>query len=775
MTMRLRQRASGHTWWLIGLLLTYLALGIYYGLRIPPFESPDELHHMGYVVHLAREGRLPVQNPGEQTLYEQEGSQPPLYYVLAAALVRGLDLSDFEQVTEPNPYARIGLPSAMDNQNLVMHPPGQDRWSGSLLALQIVRALSLIMGAGTVLSTYMLTRLLLPQRPGLALAVAATNAFTPMFLYISASANNDSLIALTASLALATLAYTATRGVSVPRLLALGGLCGLALLAKLSGIALLGLVLLALLVIAASQVAGVDSTCTPGQLRRLWRQADIRGVARRWAPWAALVSGLAVAIAGWWYLRNLRLSGDLTGINTMLAIFGTRSSGPPSLAALLGEVRGFVMSYWGVFGIFNVLMRPQAVYPVLLAVTGMALASAGLVLWRAWRRQSALPWALLCLLGLWVVGLLVSLLRWTSMTYASQGRLIFPGISVLSLALVMGLSTWFRGRARAVAEAALPVLLLGISVLQPQHTIARAYAAPTPLTAEDIPVTAQAVHASFGPVELVAYDLDRVSLAPGERAVLTLYWWTHERVDDDLTLYVHVFGREGAKIAQRDSFHGGGTYPTSYWEPGQVIRDQYAVDIDVGAQGPTAAEIVVGLYHRDDMEPIVAADPAGNPVGKLTIARLKVTGETVPATPQWPTDASLGDVVRLVGYDADWARWDGESELSIILHWEVLGSLDRDYTVFLHLVDQHGAMLGQGDGPPCLGEYPTRFWDAGETLADPHVITMHQAATVNEVRVLVGLYDPISGERVPATDASGTPIGAPIGDHITITPPADGR
>ena len=757
------------------LLLVYVGIGLWYGVAAPSFENSDELRHMGYVVHLVREERLPVQNPGEQTLYEQEGSQPPLYYLLAAILVSGLDLSDFEQVTELNPYARIGLPSAIDNLNMVMHPPNQDRWGGSLLALQIVRALSLIMGAGTVLSTFMLTRLLLPQRPGLALAAAATNAFTPMFIFISASANNDNLITLACSLTLVTLAHTGVRGVTRGRLLALGCLCGVALLTKLSGIALLALILLSLLVMAANQAAGVDTFCTPHALGRVWRGAPIGDILRRWVPWAAYVIVPALTIAGWWYLRNIRLYGELTGVATMLSIFGTRPTGLPAPVEILGELRGFLMSYWGIFGGFNVLMRPQAVYLVLLAVTAIALTSAGLALWCAWCRQASLPWALLCLLGLWVVGLLVSLLRWTSMTYASQGRLIFPGISVLSLALIMGLSTWFRGRARVLAQAALPVLLLGISVLQPQHAIARAYAAPTPLTAEDIPVTAQAVHASFGPVELVAYELDRDSLAPGDRAILTLYWWTHERVDDDLTLYVHVFGREGAKIAQRDSFHGGGTYPTSYWEPGQVIRDQYAVDIDVGAQGPTAAEIVVGLYHRDDMEPIVAADPAGNPVGKLTIARLKVTGETVPATPQWPTDASLGDVVRLVGYDADWARWDGESELSIILHWEVLGSLDRDYTVFLHLVDQHGAMLGQGDGPPCLGEYPTRFWDAGETLADPHVITMHQAATVNEVRVLVGLYDPISGERVPATDASGTPIGAPIGDHITITPPADGR
>lgn len=763
---RSTRMATRRSLWVVCVLLAYLAISAWYAVTIPPFESPDELHHMGYIVHLVRESRLPIQQPGQTTLFEQEGSQPPLYYLMASALVRRVDLSDLEEVSEPNPYVRMGLPSAIDNRNLVMHPPTGAPWRDSLLALLIVRCFSIALGAGTVLCTHWLGRLLFPRHPRLALAAAATNAFTPMFLFISASANNDNLIILLASLTLVALAHAGLRGVNIPRLLVLGALCGAALLAKLSGIALLLLVLIALLAISCSEQTGVPITATPRELSLLGRHAAIGEGVRRWLGWAAFVLVPALAIAGWWYLRNLRLYGELTGIRTMLAIFGTRER-MPSLSQLLGEFRGFCMSYWGIFGIFNVLMCPEVVYPILLGLSTVALAGTTWALYDAWRCQRRLPWLLIGALVIWVGALGASLLRWTSMTYASQGRLVFPGVSPLSLALVGGLGAWFHGRGRLVAHVGLPALLLAISLAQPWASITPAYAAPPPLRLEDVPPTAQPVRARFGPVELLAFEIDRTRVEPGERCTLTLYWQTHAPLDEDLTLYIHVFGRDGAKIAQRDSFHGGGTCPTSYWQPGQVIRDTYAIAVAADAASPTAAEIVVGLYRRDDMVPITATDPSGNPVGKLTITRIKVAGETSPSIPQWATEARFGEAILLRGYDLDWDRWDGEAPLPITLHWGALRRLDRDLTVFIHLVNEQGQILGQGDGPPCNGEYPTTFWEEGETLEDHHLIIIQRAAqAASNLRILVGFYDPVTGERLMVSDLEG----APLGDHVKLSP-----
>jgi hypothetical protein len=58
-------------------------------------------------------------------------------------------------------------------------------------------------------------------------------------------------------------------------------------------------------------------------------------------------------IAGWWYLRNVQLYGDVTGINAFIDVLGKRAA-PASLLQLWGERWGFMLSYWGLFGGVNV-------------------------------------------------------------------------------------------------------------------------------------------------------------------------------------------------------------------------------------------------------------------------------------------------------------------------------------------------------------------------------------------------------------------------------------
>ena len=85
---------------LLGLLLAaYLALGVLFAVRTPPWQAPDEPAHYNYVRQLV-EGQLPVIEPGDwdQAYLSQvvgaefapafpvdaityEDWQPPLYYL----------------------------------------------------------------------------------------------------------------------------------------------------------------------------------------------------------------------------------------------------------------------------------------------------------------------------------------------------------------------------------------------------------------------------------------------------------------------------------------------------------------------------------------------------------------------------------------------------------------------------------------------------------------------------------------------------------------------
>src|SRR5690606_34946548 len=88
------------------IVLLYLLLGFTYALVTPPFEASDELWHYPMIQHLAAGNPLPVQvfDPAQAGPWNQEASQPPLYYYLGAALTAWIDQSDMATARRLNPH-----------------------------------------------------------------------------------------------------------------------------------------------------------------------------------------------------------------------------------------------------------------------------------------------------------------------------------------------------------------------------------------------------------------------------------------------------------------------------------------------------------------------------------------------------------------------------------------------------------------------------------------------------------------------------------------------
>ena len=357
----------------------YLTLGALYSVTSPLFESSDEQSHYPFIQHLATGGGLPVQRASEQSFWRQEGSQPPFYYALSALLTAWASTDDMAALLYRNPHARLGEPAATENLNMYIHTSQEAfPWHGTALAVHLIRFFSVWLGAGTILCTYTMSRDFFPRQPVIAIAAMAINAFIPMFVFISASVNNDNLVILLSSLALLLLVRVIRRGASVWLLLEVGAVIGLACLTKLSA---LGLLPLACLALALRYIR------TPRHNReRPWFL-----IFARWIGECALIIVPASLVAGWWYVRNWLFYGDPLGLDMMVTIAGGR---PPlrTLSELVGEFRGFRYSFWGVLGGFNVLLRPTWVYVLLDFLFVLSLV--GLAAWtrRAWRKREPVPW-----------------------------------------------------------------------------------------------------------------------------------------------------------------------------------------------------------------------------------------------------------------------------------------------------------------------------------------------------------------------------------------------
>jgi len=247
--------------------------------------------------------------------------------------------------------------------------------------------------------------------------------------------------------------------------------------------------------------------------------------------------------------------------------------------------------------------------------------------------------------------------------------------------------------------------------------------------------------------------VDAATVSPGDALTVTLYWQALAPMAEDYSLYLHLFGWEGQRLGQRDSHLGMGNYPTSAWQPGQVVRDRYKIPVRRDAQGPVAAELEVGVYRLSDMDRLTPTDGEGRVSERPILTRVKIAAPTVPGVPAQALRAELGGKVALAGYDLPtWRVAPGEA-LPLTLHWEVLAPLERDYTVFIHLVDAQGTLAGQGDGPPLGGAYPTTLWAAGEWLRDAHTVAVRADAPPGPATLWVGLYDPLTGQRLAGQSA----------------------
>ncbi|MFN2193246.1 MAG: hypothetical protein ACK2UG_12955 [Candidatus Promineifilaceae bacterium] len=83
--------------------------------------------------------------------------------------------------------------------------------------------------------------------------------------------------------------------------------------------------------------------------------------------------------------------------------------------------------------------------------------------------------------------------------------------------------------------------------------------------------------------------------------------------------------------------------------------------------------------------------------------------------------------------------------------WQSLGG-EADITLFVHLVDAAGNLIGQVDGDPLGGSYPLNQWLENIHGWDSRTISGEEAAGLD---IRVGLYDRISGQRLQAVGADG--------------------
>ena len=609
-------------------IVGYLALGLYYNVTNPIWEAPDEPAHYRYVLHLIKTHTLPIRTTSVGDQYHQ----PPLYYFVGALAVSWLPL-DEAAPAKYNPLFIWREPRLGDEPNVALHTQDElPPYTGTVLALHLLRFLSLLFGAVAVWVAYALARTILPDRPWLAVAAAGLTAFTPQFLFVGATAGNDGPAIALSSLTLLTatrMALAAREGRTISwRSSALLGLwLGLGLLSKLTFLGIVPLVvLLALYTLVIAR-------------RRL----------RTFAGWAAS-AGIGVVLGGWWYFRNLLIyasSYALFGPGLMdertitLREFQEK---PAEVATIFGWYpEPLFQSFWLRFGWMDIYpdgwVYDAAKWLCLIALAGCLLFVLRWLLRRQRPASPALFGAVICTLAfLSTLSVVTWRFAYTLGNHYPQGRYLFGAQPAIALLLVLGLAEvaglppaavglvagssriWLALRRGLAVAAALALVALAsaLCVAAANRYITPSYSTLPVWLHWDDRLLDNKVDANYdNKLALIGYDLVQRDVTAGGTVTIDLYWRASDKMDQDLHAFVHIADDTGKPLAQKDAPAGGEVYPTTQWARGEVIRERRVIAVD--SQVPAGTyQVLVGVYSYQTMQRLPLVSPQGATAVRLT-------------------------------------------------------------------------------------------------------------------------------------------------------------
>jgi hypothetical protein len=100
-----------------------------------------------------------------------------------------------------------------------------------------------------------------------------------------------------------------------------------------------------------------------------------------------------------------------------------------------------------------------------------------------------------------------------------------------------------------------------------------------------------------GQIKLAGYQAPDTA-RPGQTLNIGLYWQTVKTPALNYTTFLHLLNSEGTKVAQVDLPPFAGTRPTTSWQPGELVRDEYPLSLPDGLPAGKY-RLVVGLYQPD--------------------------------------------------------------------------------------------------------------------------------------------------------------------------------
>jgi hypothetical protein len=155
-----------------------------------------------------------------------------------------------------------------------------------------------------------------------------------------------------------------------------------------------------------------------------------------------------------------------------------------------------------------------------------------------------------------------------------------------------------------------------------------------------------------------------------------------------------------------------------------------------------------------------------------TYAKAPLISETeVPAGIE-PLDLVYDDALRLIGYSVEKPSVRPGEWLPVTLYWQAIHPVEKNYSVFVHLLGGDSTVVGQVNTYPDHGNWPTSLLEPGKVLKDIYYVPISsQAETPVVIRLALGIFEFADPQRTAkvAVNLAGEVV-EPIVGAIPLVP-----
>jgi len=260
-----------------------------------------------------------------------------------------------------------------------------------------------------------------------------------------------------------------------------------------------------------------------------------------------------------------------------------------------------------------------------------------------------------------------------------------------------------------------------------------------------------------GRIMLLGYDFP-ATVTPTQQASLTLYWQRIGQIQEDYNLVLELAAATGNVLWRSVELPLLSGYPTSHWAQGQTLADVHHIPIPPDSAGQL--QLIIALHEPQTMQPVPVVEGwLGSRKDRTVLTTVEAQQLPHGSMEHENLPANFGNVILLLDYEVHNVQVRKGGGLQLTLTWQALTPVDKDYTVFVHILDENEQIWGQEDIQPVYGTHPTSRWREREAVLDSHTVWTDERAPLGLYQIEVGMYLLRTMERLQVLDSSGVAIG----------------